>query len=249
MKNIRDIALGYDGNVILLNDLLVGKLVLKLKCRWWIDNMLIWFIDDDNEEYEKLKNIIHRGIESDSNSDPYIQSIHPSDLEKDSKGEAIRENPDIILIDFQLITPEKIKEKKRLIRNLTWFDIATSVRVQYPATPIFLYSYSNLASYNQERIIADAVFDELLDKDNFLDLSSSLLDYLKIILKGYSTIVESKICEKKESESQKEILYNLLSAPSNSHDDIDSVFATLKVGKSEEWTAFDISSLIRKNLI
>jgi hypothetical protein len=212
--------------------------------------MLIWFIDDDTEEYKKLKNIIYRGIDEVSSNDIFIQNIHPSKLENDSDIDSIRKNPDIILVDFQLITPEKSKGKNHLIGNFNGLDIAASLRIQHPSIPIFLYSYSGLAKLKPiQEDIADAVFDEILYKDNFLDFSQSLLDYLKIIISGYSAIIKSRICENDEKENRKEILHKLLSAPSNSYDDIDSILAELDVDDSVECSFFDISSLIRKKLM
>lgn len=212
--------------------------------------MLIWFIDDDNEEYEKLKMIIYRGLDKKTCSDIYIQNIHPAKLENNSDINTIRKNPDIILVDFQLITPEKNKGKNHLFGNFNGLDIAASLRIQYPSIPIFLYSYSNLAKLKAiQEDIADAVFDEILYKDNYLDFTNSLLDYLKKIISGYSTIVKSNICEITEKKNQKEILHTLLLTPANSYDDVDSIFAELEVKGSAEWSPFDISSLIRKKLM
>jgi len=212
--------------------------------------MLIWFIDDDTEEYEKLKTVIYRGIDKASSSDIFIQNIHPSKFKNDSEIDTIRKNPDVILVDFQLITPEKTKSKNHLIGSFNGLDIAASLRIQYPSIPLFLFSYSSLAKLKPiQEDIADAVFDEILYKDDYSNSTPSLRDYLKKIIRGYSIIERSNICEKNETQNRKEILHKLLSAPQNSYDDIDSIFAELDVVDSAECSSFDISSLTRKKLM
>ena len=85
--------------------------------------MEILFIDDDNEEFEKLQALIN-GDEVDKK--PNLYRIHPS--------ENITGKPDVILIDYQLTNPEGIRKsfKREWFGYRDFVKSRTSSNSNYP---------------------------------------------------------------------------------------------------------------------
>lgn len=199
--------------------------------------MEILFIDDDNEEFIRLKNLL--------GDDEY--KIKPT-LSRISPYEKIMGNPDVILIDYQLTNPEG----RRKVSNVNGLDIGASLRAEYPTIPLILFSYkerTKLASV--QRSIGNQIFDEMLYKEDFAGSDKSLVKYLDILCKGYLEVFRVIFPEGifvKERDN-KEKLYEILVAPSEAYDDIDSLIRWNTQFFTDDWTPFGIASLIRKELM
>ena len=199
--------------------------------------MEIWFIDDDNEEFEKLQSL----IDSDAGKgEVKLSRFHPSD--------SLTGNPDVILIDYQLTNPDGVRRAS----NVNGLDIGTSLRVDFPTIPILLFSYKSrgkLASV--QKSIANQIFDEILYKDDFLGSDRSLLSDLFVLCKGYSAITRSFFSEGKKvkEEDNKKKLYGILLAPPDAYEDIDSLLGGIDRLSSDDWTPFGIAYIIRKELM
>jgi hypothetical protein len=199
--------------------------------------MEILFIDDDNEEFTRLQGLIDR---DDSKIKPILNRIPPS--------ESLTGTPDVILVDYQLTNPEGIRKAS----NVSGLDIGASLRADHPKIPIILFSYKDrtkLASV--QKSIGNQVFDEMLYKDDFAGSDKSLVDFLSTLCKGYSEISRVIFPDGKfvKEEDNKEKLYKILAAPSEAHDDIDSLLRWNEPFFTDDWTPFGLASMIRKELM
>ena len=209
--------------------------------------MKILFIDDEKEEYEKLQDLLRIGGIEDR---IVVTYIHPFDLvgsDKNKNSEKIFETIDAVLVDYRLFNPNKEGKTS----GLSGISIATNLRFHFSDIPIFLYSYREFARLAPiEEDVADAIFDEILYKDDFSRSGRYLFERLSIICEGYSKIREVDFSNALTSESndRKQKLYDLLSAPDESYNDLDTLL--IWIGRTpDNWTLFEIASMIRKRLM
>jgi len=209
--------------------------------------MRFWFIDDEEEEYEKIQSILRVDETDDRN---LIEHNYPLDLIDFSQNKNIEINikqPDGIFVDYQLFNPNS----ERKCSNINGISIATYLRSNHSDIPIFLYSYQNLEKLAPiEEELANTIFDEILYKDVIANSEHDLSKKLEQICKGYFEINNNLSCVSKlERDDQKHKLYDLLSAPEESYDDIDTLLIWISKSPLENWTSFKIASMIRKQLM
>jgi len=211
--------------------------------------MRILFIDDEKEEYEKLQDLLRTG-EVEGKDKIVVTYLHPLDLvrfDKNEDSEKFREKVDAILVDYQLFNPSEEGKTS----NLSGISIATNLRLRFSNIPIHLYSYREFAKLAPiEEDVADAIFDEILYKDDFSKSGRHLFKKLSIICEGYSKIrdVDFSNAATSEIKDRKQKLYDLLSAPDGSYNDLDTLL--IWIGRSSgNWTPFEIASMIRKRLM
>lgn len=191
------------------------------------------YIDDEDDELRKYERI----FQSDERAKNQFEIITLNSQKKigDLISEVKKENPELILVDFDLTIP-----KEDLLLGISGAALSTALREEFPEVPIVLFTKIDFLKIQKLNPKVLSSLDETIYKSDLFKKDETNLDCLHKLAIGYKDLRNAK------SKTWIELL-KIIEATEN---DYDSLKLSDPPTISETgWSVFDAAFWIRNTLI
>jgi len=191
------------------------------------------YIDDDDKELEKYR----KKFEEDERAKNRFEIVAINSQKKigDLIGEIQRNNPDIILVDFELVIP-----KDSVVIGISGAPLSTALREKFIDVPIVLFTRKSVFKIEQYPPKILSSLDEIIYKSDVFKEDREEIYILYELAIGFKKLRNAK------SKNWTNLL-SLIKAPESDYDSLK--LSNPPIASGGEWSVSEVADWVRKTII